>query len=70
MKPVMETSMSKYFSAETAKKIVMQGLNIMGADGSLMKHDMQRYLRDIMIYSIGGGTSQIQKNIISKTLGM
>jgi len=48
----------------------MQGLNIMGADGSLMKHDMQRYLRDIMIYSIGGGTSQIQKNIIDKTIGL
>ncbi|MBN1235324.1 MAG: acyl-CoA/acyl-ACP dehydrogenase, partial [Methanotrichaceae archaeon] len=62
MKPVKETSMSKYYSAETTKKIVMQGLNILGADGSLMRHDMQRYLRDIMIYSIGGGTSQIQKN--------
>jgi len=70
MKPVKETSMSKYYSAETTKKIVMQGLNILGADGSLMRHDMQRYLRDIMIYSIGGGTSQIQKNIIYKTLGV
>lgn len=68
MQPVMETSMSKYFSAETAKKVVTQGLDILGADASLMEHDMQRYLRDIMIYSIGGGTSEIQKNIIAKTL--
>jgi len=31
---------------------------------------VQRYLRDILILPIGGGTTQIQKNIISKTLGM
>lgn len=70
MQPVMETSMSKYFSAETTKKIVLQGLDILGREASLMRRDMQRYLRDIMIYSIGGGTSQIQKNIIAKTLNV
>jgi len=70
MQPVMETSISKYFSAETAKKVVTQGLDILGADAALMEHDMQRYLRDIMIYSIGGGTSEIQKNIVAKTLNL
>ncbi|MDT8273727.1 MAG: acyl-CoA dehydrogenase family protein, partial [Desulfomonilia bacterium] len=70
MQPVMETSISKYFSAETAKRVVTQGLDILGADAALMEHDMQRYLRDIMIYSIGGGTSEIQKNIIAKTLNL
>lgn len=70
LSPVKETSMCKYFAAETSKKIIRQGLNILGADGSSMEYDLQRYLRDILILSIGGGTTQIQKNIISKTLGM
>jgi len=70
MKPIKETSMSKYFAAETGKKIVMQGLDIMAEDGSSMKSDMQRYLRDILIMGIGGGTNEIQKNIISKMIGL
>ena len=68
--PTKETSMCKYFAAETSKKIIRQGINILGPDGSSMEHDMQRYLRDILILAIGGGTSQIQKNIISKTVGL
>ncbi len=67
---VKETSMSKYFAAETAKKVVMQGINILGPYGPVMAHDMQRYLRDVLILSIGGGTTQIQKNIVAKTLGL
>jgi alkylation response protein AidB-like acyl-CoA dehydrogenase len=70
LSPVKETSMCKYFSAETSKNIIMQGINILGPDGSSMEHDLQRYLRDILILPIGGGTTQIQKNIISKNLGM
>ncbi len=62
--------MCKYFAAETSKNVIKQGVNILGMDGSSMDHDLQRYLRDILILSIGGGTSQIQKNIISKVIGL
>ncbi|RPI95872.1 MAG: acyl-CoA dehydrogenase [Spirochaetales bacterium] len=68
--PTKETSMCKYFAAETSKNIIRQGVNILGPDGSSMDYDMQRYLRDILILSIGGGTTQIQKNIISKSVGL
>lgn len=67
---VRETSMSKYLAAETAKRITLQGINILGQHGSLMEQDMQRYLRDVLILSIGGGTTQIQKNIVGKMLGL
>jgi alkylation response protein AidB-like acyl-CoA dehydrogenase len=70
MECVKETSMTKYFTAETAKKIVMQGINILGEYGSVMGHDMQRYMREIPILGIGGGTSQVQKNIIAKMIGL
>jgi len=67
---VRETSMSKYFCAETGKKIALTAMQIMGDYAYTMACDVQRYFRDVPILSIGGGTSQIQKNIIAKTLGL
>jgi len=62
--------MAKYFASETAKKIALQGINILGREGARYGHDMQRYLRDVIVLSIGGGTTEIQKNIIGKQMGL
>jgi alkylation response protein AidB-like acyl-CoA dehydrogenase len=35
-----------------------------------MDCSVQRFFRDVPILSVGGGTSQIQKNIISKYVGL
>ena len=70
LNPVRETAMTKYFCAETAKRIIMKGMNVLGECGASMDYNMQRNLREILIFSIGGGTSQIQKNIICKTFGL
>lgn len=70
LNPVRETSMTKYFCAETAKNIILKGMNVLGENGASMNYEMQRNLREILIFSIGGGTSQIQKNIICKTFGL
>jgi alkylation response protein AidB-like acyl-CoA dehydrogenase len=67
---VQETSMTKYFCAEMGKKIAQTAMTITGADGYAMNSDVQRFFRDIPILSIGGGTSQIQLNVIAKTLGL
>jgi alkylation response protein AidB-like acyl-CoA dehydrogenase len=65
-----ETSMSKYFTTETAKKIALRGIDLLGADGGTLAYNLQRYLRDVLVLTIGGGTSQIQKNIIAKQMGL
>jgi alkylation response protein AidB-like acyl-CoA dehydrogenase len=70
MECVRETSMSKYLCAETGKKIAVSAMQIMGNYAYTMACDVQRYFRDVSILSIGGGTTQIQKNIIAKTLGL
>lgn len=67
---VCETSMTKYFCAETSKKIALEAMKIMGDHGCDMKCNVQRFFRDVPILSVGGGTSQIQKNIIAKLLGL
>ena len=65
-----ETSMSKYFSTETAKKLALRGIDLLGQDGATFEYDLQRYLRDVLVLCIGGGTTQIQKNIVAKTMGL
>ncbi|MBM3298831.1 MAG: acyl-CoA dehydrogenase family protein [Deltaproteobacteria bacterium] len=70
MECVKETSMAKYYCAEVAKKIALQGVQILGGYGYTMEYDAQKFLRDVLILSIGGGTTEIQKNIIGKQLGL
>jgi len=70
MECVKETSMSKFFCSETAKEIAAGAMAVMGPDGCDMALAAQRRLRDVLILSIGGGTTQIQKNIVAKTLGL
>jgi len=53
-----------------AKKVALLGVQILGGYGYTMEYDAQRYLRDVLVLSIGGGTTQIQKNIIGKQLGL
>ncbi len=65
-----ETSMAKYFASETAKNIALRGINILGKEGGTFVFNLQRYLRDVLVLCIGGGTTQIQKNIIAKALGL
>jgi alkylation response protein AidB-like acyl-CoA dehydrogenase len=65
-----ETSMAKYFTSETARKIALRGLDILGKDGGAYAFDLQRYLRDVIVLCIGGGTTQIQRNIIARQLGL
>jgi len=67
---VKETSMAKYYCSEVAKSAALQGVQILGGYGYTMEYDAQRFLRDVLVLSIGGGTSQIQKNIIGKQLGL
>lgn len=67
---VKETSMCKYFCADTGKQVALMGMEILGAEGYTMTSVVQQFFRDIPILSIGGGTSQIQKNVIAKTLGL
>lgn len=67
---VKETSMAKYFATETAKKLARQGVELLGRDGGSYAYDCQRFLRDVLVLGIGGGATQIQKNIIAKQMGL
>ncbi|MGA2467488.1 MAG: acyl-CoA dehydrogenase family protein [Thermodesulfobacteriota bacterium] len=65
-----EACMAKLYTTEICRDVAEVGMKIMGIDGYMMKNNMQRYLRDSLLGPIGGGTSEIQKNMIAKMLGL
>jgi alkylation response protein AidB-like acyl-CoA dehydrogenase len=65
-----EASMVKLFVTEAAKRIALEGMQMMGGYGYSSEYDMERLVRASLVSTIYGGTSEIQRNIIAKTLGL
>lgn len=61
-------SQAKIYATETARKVCIDGMQVMGGYGYLREFDMQRLVRDSLLGPIGGGTNQIQRLIIAKNL--
>lgn len=64
----VETSMAKLFVADTAVDIVLACQRVLGAYGCAEGYDMERYVRDITLMPIVGGSSNMQKNNIAARL--
>jgi alkylation response protein AidB-like acyl-CoA dehydrogenase len=65
-----EASMAKLKSTELAKRMTLEGMQMMGGAGYAVEYDMERQVRNALVTTIYGGTSEIQREIISKTLGL
>jgi len=66
---VMHTAIAKTVSGENLCKVADLGLSIFGAAG-YVQGDMQRLFRDSRIATIGGGTTEIMRNVIAKRMGL
>ena len=62
--------MVKLATTELAKRCALEGMQIMGGYGYASEYPMERYLRAAVVTTIYGGTSEIQRNIVAKTLGL
>ncbi|MBB3748411.1 alkylation response protein AidB-like acyl-CoA dehydrogenase [Mycolicibacterium sp. BK634] len=67
---VRATSMSKVKVTETAKKVALEGVQMMGGYGYSSEFDMERHLRISIPATIYAGTNEIQRDIISSTFGL
>jgi alkylation response protein AidB-like acyl-CoA dehydrogenase len=65
-----EASMVKLFVTEVTKRTTLEGMQMMGGYGYSSEYDMERLVRTSLVSTIYGGTSEIQRNIIAKTLGL
>lgn len=62
------TSMAKLFVSDTAVEIVLTCQRVLGAYGYVQEYDMERYVRDVLVMPIIGGSSAVQKNNIANQL--
>jgi alkylation response protein AidB-like acyl-CoA dehydrogenase len=65
-----EVSMAKVFAADTLFKTAFNGMQALGGYAQLPEYDMERYFREAKHGMVGGGASEIQRNIIAKEMGL
>ncbi len=65
-----DAAVVKLYTSETYKRVSDLGLQILGGYGYCMEYPMQRFFRDSRLAVIGAGTSEIQRNIIARGLGL
>jgi isovaleryl-CoA dehydrogenase len=65
-----EASMAKLKATEAAKRAALEGMQMMGGYGYAAEYDMEHMVRTAVVMTIYGGTSEIQREIIAKTLGL
>lgn len=64
-----EITMAKLFAGELACRVADRCVQAHGGYGYAEEFQIARYYRDVRLITIGGGTSEIMKEIISKRLG-
>ncbi|HVK38411.1 MAG TPA: acyl-CoA dehydrogenase family protein [Candidatus Kapabacteria bacterium] len=64
----VEASMAKYFASEVAVRCANEGVQIHGGYGYIKEYPAEKYYRDAKLLTIGEGTSEIQKIVISRSL--
>jgi alkylation response protein AidB-like acyl-CoA dehydrogenase len=65
-----EIAMAKLFGSERFLKIANDGMQILGGYGYSMEFPMQRHLRAARGSTVTAGTSQMQRNLIARRMGL
>jgi len=67
---VRKTSMAKVKMTEVAKKVALEGVQLMGGYGYATEYGMEAHLRHSIAPTIYAGTNEVQREIISTTYGL
>ena len=67
-KVTLDGAMAKYYSSEVAVKVSTDAVQILGGYGYSKDFPVERFYRDSKLCTIGEGTSEIQKIVISKQI--
>ncbi len=66
--PVKEVAMAKNFSAQVAEEVTREAVQIFGGMGYMREAQVERLARDARLLAIGGGTTEIMKELIAKQM--
>ena len=67
---VRDAAILKLYACESYKEVADMGLQVLGGYGYTMEYDLQRHYRESRLGVIGAGTSDVQRNIIARTMGL
>ena len=67
---VKEISMAKLYAGDLAQRVAYDCMQIFGGAGYMAEYDISRAFRDTRLITIGGGTSEIMKEIIGKMVNL
>jgi alkylation response protein AidB-like acyl-CoA dehydrogenase len=67
-KVTREGAMAKYYASEVAVKVCNEAVQIFGGYGFTKDFPVEKFYRDVKLCTIGEGTSEIQKLVISREL--
>src|SRR5690606_27556070 len=67
---ILAASLAKWVASEMINRVTAQAIQIHGGYGFVTDYPVERYYRDARVYTIGGGTSEIQKEIMARRLGL
>ncbi len=63
-----ESAMCKVFASDTAMKVTIDAVQVMGGYGYMKEYPVEKMMRDAKITQIYEGTNQIQRNVIALEL--
>ncbi len=63
-----ESAMSKVMASDTAMKVTVDAVQVMGGYGYMKEYPVEKMMRDAKITQIYEGTNQIQRNVIALEL--
>lgn len=66
----LEVSTARLFVSEMVSQVTTQALEIFGGYGFIEDFPVQRYWRDARLFYFGYGTEEMQKLVISRSLGL
>ena len=65
-----EAAMAKLFASEMAMKSARKAIQIHGGYGYMKERPLERFFRDVKLCEIGEGTSEVQRMVIARQLGL
>jgi acyl-CoA dehydrogenase len=63
---VTEVSMAKLFATETANRVAYEAVQLHGGYGYMREFPVERFFRDVRLWTIASGTSEVMREIIAK----
>lgn len=65
-----EASMGKLYASEVGMWVTTQAIQVHGGNGYTKDYPVERMFRDVKLCEIGEGSSEVQRMVIAKTLGL